>query len=141
MPILVQVCIAIATIALVALAVAVVRTMSQLQKTAAQAELTLGRLEHAIPEVERTVVEVRGVVASLGQVAERVDRVSGEFATAGSRLARASTLVIDEVIDPATKVAALVRGVRTGAGVLVGSFLKRRGLSASASSEGGNHHE
>jgi hypothetical protein len=139
MPILVQVSIAAAALAFVALAVAVIRTLSQLRATAAQVERTMNSLDHAIPEIERAVLQARGVIDTVGNVADKVDRVSGEFAATGTRLARASSMVIDEVIDPATKVAALVRGVRTGAGFLVNSYFKRR--HAGAVHEGGNHHE
>lgn len=139
MPILVQVSIAAAALAFVALAVAVIRTLSQLRATAAQVERTMNSLDHAIPEMERAMLQARSVIDSVGNVALKVDKVSGEFAATGTRLARASNIVLDEVIDPATKLAALVRGVRTGAGVLVGSYLKRR--QGGAVHEGGNHHE
>ena len=142
MPVLIQVCIVAGTLALVAVAVALVRAIGQLRATAAQLERTMARLDQAIPEVERTVVEARGVLDSLGKVASRADALSAEFATTGGRLARASSLIMDEVVDPATKIAALVRGVRAGATTLVGSFLKRGGVAPAPNPDpGGNHHE
>lgn len=141
MPILVQICIAVGTVAFIALVVALIGAITQLRSTAAQVERTMGSLDRALPEIERAIADSRGVIASVGQVAHRVDQLSSEFAATGHRIARASSMVVDEVIDPATKVAALVRGVRTGASFLIGSYLKRRGASSATAQPGGNHHE
>lgn len=140
--VLIQACIVAATIALVAVAFVLVRAIAQLRSTMAQLEKTMARLETTIPEIERTVVEARGVLDSLGQVAARVDRLTEEFADTGSRFAKASALVVNEVIEPATQIAALVKGVRAGATSLVGTFLNRkRGVRAASANEGGNHDE
>ena len=141
MPVIVQICIVVATLALVAVAIVLVRTIAQLRSTAAQLERTMARLEGSIPEIERTVVEARGVLDSLGQVVARVDHLTGEFADTGSRFARASSLVVNEVIEPAARIAALVKGVRAGASSLAGSFLKRRSARSASANEGGNHDE
>lgn len=141
MPVIIQVAIIVATVAVAAIAVALIRTLGQMRATAMQVERTMGRLEHSIPEIERTVIETREVLGTLGSVAGRVDRLSEEFASTGSRLARASSLVVDEIVDPATKIAGLVRAVRTGAGTIVGHYLKRRRAHEVPASEGGNHHE
>ena len=133
MPLLVQICIVAVTIALVAVAVVLVRAIAQLERT-------MAGLEKSIPEIERTLVEARDVLDSLGQVIDRVDTVTQEFASTGSRLARASSMVVEEVIEPAAKIAALVKGVRAGATTLVGSLLKR-GVAAASPNPGGNHHE
>jgi HAMP domain-containing protein len=142
MPIVVQVCIIVATLALAAVAFVLIRAIAQLGSTMAQLERTMARLETTIPEVERTVVEVRGVLDSVGQVAMRIDRLTAEFADTGSRFAKASSLVVNEVIEPAAQIAALVKGVRAGASSLVGTFLNRkRGVLAASANEGGNHDE
>ena len=136
-----QICYVVVTLAIVALTVVLVRTIAQMRSTMAQLEKTMARLETTIPEIERTVVEARGVLDSVGQVAARVDRLTEEFADTGSRFAKASALVVNEVIEPATQIAALVKGVRAGASSLVGTFLKRRGLGRASANEGGNHDE
>ena len=142
MPVVIQVCIVLGTLALVAVAVALVRAVGQLAKTAAQLERTMARLEQTIPEVERTVIEARGVLDSVNKIAVRADTLTAELASTGGRLTRASALIMDEIVEPATKVAAIIRGVRTGASTLVGSFLKRGGLGPLPSHhEGGNHDE
>lgn len=129
------------TIAILAVAFVLVRAIAQMRSTMAQLESTMARLEKTIPEIERTVVEARGVLDSVGQVAARVDRLTEEFADTGSRFAKASALVVNEVIEPATQIAALVKGVRAGASSLVGTFLKQRSARLASAKEGGNHDE
>ena len=129
------------TIAILAVAFVLVRAIAQMRLTMAQLEKTMARLETTIPEIERTVVEARGVLDSVGQVAARVDRLTEEFADTGSRFAKASSLVVSEVIEPATQIAALVKGVRAGASSLVGTFLKQRNARLASAKEGGNHDE
>lgn len=142
MPVVIQVCIVVGTLALVGVAVALIGAIRQLTSTASQLERTMARLEQTIPEVERTVVEARGVLDSVNRIATRADQVTADLATTGGRLTRASALIMDEIVEPATKVAAIIRGVRTGASTLVGSFLKRGGTNLIPShDEGGNHNE
>jgi len=86
------------------------------------------------------VLEARDVIDTVGNVARRADQLAGEFADAGSKLARTTSMVVDEVVNPVTRVAAVARGVRVGAMTLLDTILKRRSLG-SAAHTGGNHHE
>ena len=140
MPILVQVSIAVATLALVAVAVALIRVLGQIKSTAEQVERTMSRLDTTLPQVERAVVEAQSVLATFGQVSQRVDRVAEHFEAVGSRAAKLSSLVIDDVLLPAGKAAAVVRGVRTGVSALMHTFTSRKSREPSRL-EGGNHHE
>ena len=141
MPMLVQICIVVATVALIGVSIALIRALGKLRGTADQLERTMARLEQTVPEVERTVQEARDVFATMGRTAKRVDSLAGEFAETGSRIARASSMIVDDVVVPVTRAAAVVRGVRAGASTLVSSILKRRGLRPAEPSTGGNHHE
>ena len=140
MPMLVQICIAVATVAIVGVAIALIRAVGQLGRTAEQLERTMSRLEQTIPEIERTILETREVLDTVGNVARRADQLAGEFADVGSRIARTTSMVVDDVISPVTRVAAVARGVRVGATTLLDTFLKRRSLSRGAHT-GGNHDE
>ena len=140
MPMLVQICIAVATVAIVGVAIALIRAVGQLGRTAEQLERTMSRLEQTIPEIERTILETREVLDTVGNVARRADQLAGEFADVGSRIARTTSMVVDDVIAPVSRVAAVARGVRVGATTLFDTFLKRRSLSRGAHT-GGNHDE
>ena len=141
MPIVVQICIIAATLALVAVAIVLIRAIGQLRSTMAQLERSMAQLETTIPEIERTVIEARGVLDTLGTVADRVDGLTKDFATTGTKIARASSLVVGEVVEPALQIAALVKGVRAGASSLAGTFFKKRGADAATPNQGGNHNE
>jgi uncharacterized protein YoxC len=141
MPMLVQICIAVVTVALVGVSIALIQAIGRLRNTADQLERTMSRIEQTIPEAERAILEAREVLDTLGNVAKRVDRVVGDFADTGSRIARTTSMVVDEVVNPVTRAAAVVRGVRTGAMTLVDLVLKRRALGAATHNTGGNHYE
>ncbi len=141
MPLLVQICIVAATLAFVAVTVVLIRAMGQLRATAAQLERTMAHLDTTIPEIERTVVEARAVLDTLGKAASRVDELTKDFVTTGSKLARASSLVVNEVVEPAVQLAAIVKGVRAGATSFAGTMFKKRWADRAAAHQGGNHHE
>jgi uncharacterized protein YoxC len=138
-PVLIQICIAVATIAVVGIAVALIRVLGQLQKTAAQVERTMVSLDQSIPTIVHAVDETRGVLESLNQVVARVDHIAGDFETVGAKAAKVSSLVVDQVLAPASQVAALVAGVRGGASFLMDGLRKRR--ESRLTNTGGNHHE
>jgi len=138
-PVLIQICIAVATVAVVGIAAALIRVLGQLQKTAAQVERTMLTLDQSIPTIVHTVDEAGAVLDSLNQVVARADRIAGDFETVGAKAAKMSSLVVDQVLAPASQVAALVAGVRGGASFLMDGLRKRR--ESRLSNTGGNHHE
>jgi uncharacterized protein YoxC len=138
-PVLIQICIAVATVSLLAIAVALIRVLGQLQRTAAQVERTMATLDQSIPPIVRAVDETRVVLDSLNQVVARVDHIAGDFETVGGKAAKLSSIVVDQVLAPASQVAALVAGVRGGANFLFDGLRKRR--ESRLTSTGGNHHE
>jgi uncharacterized protein YoxC len=134
---LVQVCIAVATLALVAGAIVLIQVLVQLKRTAAQAERTLSTLDGAIPTLVQTVDEARAVLGTLNSVAERAERIAGDFQEVGGKAAQFSSLFVDRVATPASTAMAVFSGLRTGASILLDGWRNRR----RASSQGGNHHE
>ena len=141
MPMLVQISIAVATVALVGVSIALIRAIGKLGNTAEQLERTMARLEQTIPEIERTILEAREVLDTLGNVARRVDTVAADLAGIGSRIARTTSMVVDEVVDPVTRVAAMVKGVRTGATTFLDSVRRKRALGFFTPAREGNHDE
>jgi hypothetical protein len=138
-PIVIQVCIAIATLAIAAGAIALVSTLGQVKKTAAQAERTLSSLDAAIPTLVKTVDEARVVLGTLNTVAERAEHIAGDFQHVGGKAAKLSSLFVDQLMTPASQALAIVSGVRTGASFLLDGWRNRR--RSQATSTGGNHHE
>jgi len=138
-PIVIQVSIAVAALAIVGIAVALIRVLTQMRATAAQLERTMLKVEESIPTIMRTVEETRDVLDSFSHVAERVDRITGQFEVVGGKAARLSNMVVTEVLEPVGQVAAIVRGVRAGTSVFVNGLFNRR--TRSNAGTGGNHNE
>lgn len=140
MPLLVQICIAVATVAFAAIAVVLIRTLVQVRSTARQVEHTMARLDTTLPRLDHAIDEAQGVLATFGQMSQRVDHLVEQFESVGSRAARVSGQLVDEVLVPAGRVAAIARGVRIGVTTLMDTFLTRKNREPSRL-EGGNHHE
>jgi len=140
-PILVQLCIVIATLAVVVATVALVRLLVQARATAAQLERTMAHVDATLPIFEQTVEELRGVLDVTSDILARVDRVSSDVEGVSGKAREISNLVVNRFLSPAADMAALVQGVRTGASFLFGAHKRRRAAEAAGASEGGNHHE
>jgi len=111
---LVEICVVVATLAVVAIAVATIRAMSRIEKATDQvAKLTaefqpwIGQAHELTREARETVASVRGAIAPIQRVAER-------FETLGLRTADLTAAVLGEVgpsIDMAVAVARTLRSV------------------------------
>jgi uncharacterized protein YoxC len=140
-PILVQVCIVIATLTFVVATVALVRLLVQARATAAQLERTMAHVDAVLPTFEQTVEELRSVLDTTSVILARVDRVSSDVEGVSGKARQVSELVVNRFLMPVGDIAALVQGVRTGASFLFGAHKKRRAAETARASEGGNHHE
>jgi hypothetical protein len=141
MPALVQICIVIVTIGLLAIAVLTVRMMTRFFNRAAGdlSQLTLAVRESAA-QVDLVSRETRALVASLREVVPPVQRVVDRFAAVGQRTADLSSFLLEEVERPVFTAAAVARGVRSGAE----HFLKRlmyRFNHRQCRTPGGHDHE
>lgn len=140
MPVLIQVCIVAATIALIAVAVSLIRVLGQLRRAAEQLERSMIGLDQAIPKVTQAVEEARDVLASVHTMTNQVQGIVSQFEPVGRKAAQISSLFVDEIVEPAGRIAALVRGVKVGASALVGNLFHSRGDDRARLS-GGNHDE
>jgi len=140
MPALIQVCIVIATIGLLAIAMTAVRMMIRFTK----ATEDLSQLTHAvrgsIVQFDLVTHEARGLVASIRDCVPPVLRVVDRFEAVGQRTAELSSTLLEELELPVFTAAAVARGVRSGAT----HFLRRlmnRVSRHNSSIPGGNDHE
>ena len=139
MPLLIQVCVAISTLALVVTAFAVVGALGQIKHTAAQVEKTASRLDAAIPTIVATAEDARLAIATIQRVGDHLDRLGSNASEVGGKAAKLSNLVLNQVLAPVTKVAALFTGVKAGTAYLVNGL--RRSPRTLTPYQGGNHHE
>lgn len=131
MPVIVQVCVVIVTIAIVTLAVNAFRLMNSMNATIARVdELVAGfrgtpeRIREVLTTVEEVANSARSMVAGVKDVVGYATDVSAS--------------VIDEVAKPVLGAVAVLRGLRTGT-----KFLMERLTNGSSRTrrynQGGNH--
>ena len=139
MPLIVQICIAVATLALVVTAIAVVAVLSQIKQTAAQVEHTLEKVDRAIPTFIATAEDARLAIETVQRLGTHLDRLGSNVEEVGGKAAKLSNLVLNQVLAPVTKVAAIFTGVKAGTTFLMNGI--RKHPRALTPYQGGNHHE
>jgi len=140
MPALVQICIVILTVGLLAIVWMAVRMMARFNRTAED----VSQLSHAVREsaaqVDRVTHEAQALVASLRDCVPPVLRVVDRFEAVGQRTADLSSALLEEFELPVFTATAVARGVRSGAN----HFLRRlmqRFTHRNASINGGSDNE
>jgi len=140
MPALIQICIVIVTIGLLAIALMTVRMMTRFNKATEE----LSQLTHAAREslvkVDLVTHETRALVSSLRDCVPPVLRVVDRFEAVGQRTADLSSTLLEAFELPVFAAAAVARGVRSGAN----HFLKRmanRLIHGNSPIHGGYDHE
>ena len=126
MPALIQICIVIVTIGLLATALLTVRMMTRFFNRATEdiTQLTLAVRESAA-QIDLVTHETHALVASLRDCVPPVQRVVDRFEDIGQRSADVSSAVLDEFELPVFAAAAVARGVRTGADHLLKRLINR----------------
>lgn len=140
MPALIQICIVIATIGLLAIALMTIRMMTRFNKVAEElSQLTRAVRESAV-RFDLATHEARALLASLRDCVPPVQRVVGRFDALSRRAAALSSTILEELEPPVFTAAAVARGVRSGAD----HFLKRlvhRVTHRHQLTHGGNDHD
>ncbi len=135
-----EVCAVVASLAVVAIAVAAVRTMSlvdkatdQIAKLTGEIQLWVGQADALTREARETVHSVRAVIAPIRRVVDR-------FEVIGDRTASLSAALLGEVEAPIHTAVAVARGVRS----ITAHFLERlshRFTQGRAATNGGSEGE
>jgi uncharacterized protein YoxC len=123
---LVQICIVIVTIALLACALLTMRLLTRFFQRAGDdvAQLSVS-VRESLSRLDQTVTEARTMVASVQQCVPPLRRVVDRFEDIGQRTADLSETVLEELELPVLTVAAVARGVRSGAGHFVQRLFNR----------------
>jgi hypothetical protein len=112
------ICAVLATIALGAIAVALVRTLAQVRRTASEAEVFLARAQPVVDQLGETLREVRLVTDKLNVTVGHAERLAASFEGVGAKAARASSVVLGGLGGPIGRAFAIFNGVKTGLRVL-----------------------
>jgi len=127
MPVLIQICVVVVTLAIVALATATILALIRLG--AAMAQVT-SAAQASVGQVERVVLETHELLAAVREVILPAQRIAHRFERLGERTADLSASLLDEIEQPIRTAVAVARGARTGStrllDLLVRRFAQRR---------------
>ena len=119
MPLLLQICTVIVTMALLAIAAVTVRAMIHFEKAAKEFSRTADAVTESLAQVKDVTTEIHNVAISLGRVVPTIQGVVGRFEELGERTAELSNAVLDQVEPPIRTAAAVMSGVRSATSYLV----------------------
>jgi uncharacterized protein YoxC len=118
MPAVVQACIVLLTAALVALCIYTIRALSRIEKAVDRIGSTADQLGQVITEARGIAHEAHEVLDVVGDAASRIQRVTTRFEGLSERALSVSRTLVEEVAAPVGMAAAVVRGVRSGLGLI-----------------------
>jgi len=106
-------CAVVVSLAVVAIAVAAIRTMSHVNKALDQVSKLTGEIQVWVGQIDTLTREARETVYSVRDVIAPIRRVVDRFEALGERTAGFSAAVLDEVEAPIRTAVAVIRGVRS----------------------------
>jgi len=118
MPAIVQICVVVVTLALVALCITTIRAVGRIEKSMDRVGKTAEELERAILEARGMAHEAHEVLDVVGDAASRVQRIATRLEGISDRAVAISSTVLNEVAAPVGMAAAVVKGVRSGLGLI-----------------------
>jgi uncharacterized protein YoxC len=129
---LVEIAAAVASLAVVVIAVATVRTMFCIEKATNQISQLTKEIQQGVGQVNEFTREVRETLASARGVIAPIRRVVDRFETLGQRTADLSATVLEEVEPPLRTAVTVARGMRSVTAYLLERLSHRftRGRSA-----------
>jgi len=118
MPAVVQGSVVVVALALAALCVVTIRALSRVEKAVDRIGKTAEELGQAITDARGVAHEAHEVLDVIGDAASRIQKVATRFEGLGDRAFAISRTVLEEVAAPVGVAAAVVRGVRSGLGLI-----------------------
>jgi len=115
MPLLLEICFVIVTIAVVAIAIATVRALSRVGKTTERINELTDEVRAWVVQLKQVTSGAEQLVGSFKDVVPPVRRVVDRFENLGMRTAQLSDAILQEVERPVLNAVAVTRAVRTGA--------------------------
>lgn len=134
-----QICFVIVTIAVVAIAITVIREMRHFRRTSDEFFKLAEETRQWIDQLGNVARDAGELVRSIRDVVPRLRRAVDRFESIGERTACLSDTLLDEVEVPVRAAVALARGVRLGTQRFLDGLARR--LTSRPSSNGGANHE
>jgi uncharacterized protein YoxC len=119
MALITQICIVAVTIALVAMAVMVIRLLIKTSTLIENANRSLAELPALIEEVRQISARADDLLIAFSQISGSARAAAAQFENLATRSGALASALIDELDRPVSKAVGLMRGIRVGASFLV----------------------
>jgi len=131
MPLILQICAVIVTIAVIAVAFALIKALNRFS-TASET------VRSSVAQAEAMTRQLRELANELESIVPPIQRVARRFGDIGEQAAGITQAVLNEVEAPVRNTMALITGVRTGTRSLLDALARRTGQTHT---NGGYRHE
>lgn len=135
---LVQLCVVVATLSMVAIAIAAIRAMMRFEAATREFTRTAETVRDSVEHAEAVTRQVQDLVASMHSAMAPVRRTAARIDEVAERAMRAAHAVLDEVESPLRNTLAVLAGLRTGTRSLIEALSRR---ANHMHSNGGHGHE
>ena len=125
MPALIQICIVIVTIGLLAITLMTVRMMIRFNRATEELSQLTGAVRQSAVKFDLVTHDARALVASLRECVPPMLRVVDRFDAVSERAADLSSTILDEFELPVYAATAVARGVRSGASHFLNRLIDR----------------
>ena len=132
MPIIVQVCVVIATIAIVVVTIMVVRLMRRLEVLSAATTQSLAKVDTFLEQSQKASIRIEGMLGSLEHMTGSVRGAVDSLQVVVQRAAGLTSSILDEVERPVQNLVGVIRAVQAGAAFLVQKWTARTPPSGNA---------
>ena len=119
MPIIVHVCVVIATIAIVVVTIMVVRLMRRLEALSVAVTESLARVDTFLDQSQKASIRIEGMLGSLEHMTGSVRGAVDSLQVVVQRAAGLTSSILDEVERPVQNLVGVIRAVQAGAAFLV----------------------
>jgi hypothetical protein len=119
MALITQICIVAVTIALVGMAVMVIRLMIKTSTLIESASRSLAELPALIEEIRQISARADDLLIAFSQITGSARSAATQFESVTTRSSALASALIDEIEHPVSQAVGLIRGIRVGASFLV----------------------
>ena len=138
MPLILQICAVIVTIAVIAVAFALIKALNRFSTASDEITRTAETVRSSVAQAEAMTRQLRELANELESIVPPIQRVARRFGDIGEQAAGITQAVLNEVEAPVRNTMALITGVRTGTRSLLDALARRTGQTHT---NGGYRHE
>ena len=130
MPVLLQICAVLVTLAVIVIAVSVIRAVNRFVLLSDEFSRTNETIRSSVAQAEAMTRQLRELANEVQSIVPPIKRVADRVGDIGERATGLTSAVLAEVENPLRNTLALLTGVRTGTRSLLGALARRVGQTS-----------